>query len=291
MLTEIHKHNPEYKLSIITINRNDANGLKKTIDSVISQSGQNFEFIVIDGASQDKSVSIIQDNVEHIDYWVSEEDSGIYNAMNKGMAVAKGEYCLFLNSGDFLYNSSVIATLLNLELTDDIISFGCKIDKSNGSYINSPPRTVSLYTFTRGSLCHPSTLIKTSILQQNRGYDENYKILSDWKFFLEALIIDKCTYSSNADIVLTIFDGINGISSTSAKMEASLATEILKKKFPKILDDYYVDHSSFEYFLNVYNFLLKNTFLFKISFFLVKVFNRIFKCRKDDTRLSTISKI
>ena len=88
------------KLSIITVNYNDAKGLERTIKSVISQSYQDFEFIIIDGGSSDGSLDIIKKYERHIDYWVSEPDGGIYQGMNIGLRQAKGDYVNFMNSGD-----------------------------------------------------------------------------------------------------------------------------------------------------------------------------------------------
>ena len=93
-------------ISIITINYNNAKGLQKTLDSVVSQSFQDFEFIVIDGNSTDKSVDVIK-QFTRVNGWVSEKDNGIYDAQNKGILKAKGNYLLFLNSGDILANSNV----------------------------------------------------------------------------------------------------------------------------------------------------------------------------------------
>jgi glycosyltransferase involved in cell wall biosynthesis len=94
-------------LSIITINYNNLSGLEKTIQSVLNQTLKNFEFIIIDGGSTDGSKEYNQEKNEFIDCWVSESDNGIYHAMNKGIKMAKGEYCLFLNSGDYLVDSEV----------------------------------------------------------------------------------------------------------------------------------------------------------------------------------------
>lgn len=107
------------KLSIITINRNNCAGLSRTMDSVIRQTCKDFEWILIDGASTDGSVDLIRQNKQHITYWVSEPDKGIYNAMNKGLQQAHGEYCLFLNSGDWLAQNSTIAEVLPI-LSGDI---------------------------------------------------------------------------------------------------------------------------------------------------------------------------
>ena len=102
------------KLSIITINYNNRDGLQKTIDSVVSQTYKNFEWIIIDGGSTDGSKELIEQYQDHCAYWCSEPDKGIYNAMNKGIEKAIGDYSLFLNSGDRLHDDTVI---------DKIVSF------------------------------------------------------------------------------------------------------------------------------------------------------------------------
>ena len=100
------------KLSIITINYNNLAGLQKTMESVFSQTCKDFEYIVIDGASTDGSAEYIRAHADQLTYWVSEKDTGIYNAMNKGVRAAKGEYLLMLNSGDFLVDDRVIERIL-----------------------------------------------------------------------------------------------------------------------------------------------------------------------------------
>ena len=92
------------RFSVITINYNNREGLNKTIKSVLCQSINDYEYIIIDGGSTDGSVDIINNNANFITYWVSEKDNGIYHAMNKGVAHAHGEYCIFMNSGDIFYN-------------------------------------------------------------------------------------------------------------------------------------------------------------------------------------------
>ncbi len=102
----------EKSLSIITVNRNNDTGLKKTIDSVISQTYNDFEFIIIDGASTDSSAELIRKYSSYLSYWISEPDNGTYHAMNKGIRVSAGDYCLFLNSGDYLLDDKVLERTL-----------------------------------------------------------------------------------------------------------------------------------------------------------------------------------
>lgn len=108
--------------SIITVNKNNARGLEKTIKSVIDQTFNKYEFIIIDGNSDDNSVEIIKKYEDKISYWISENDSGKYNAMNKGIKVAEGDYCLFLNSGDYLYNNGILEEIYNCKYQEEIIS-------------------------------------------------------------------------------------------------------------------------------------------------------------------------
>lgn len=109
------------QLTIITINRNDAQGLEKTLESIWEkQSFKNFEHIIIDGASTDNSINIIKKYASHLSYWVSEPDKGIYNAMNKGIIKAKGNYLLFLNSGDWLEND-ILTRVFKESFTEDIV--------------------------------------------------------------------------------------------------------------------------------------------------------------------------
>ena len=108
------------KLSIITINYNNLAGLQKTIESVVSQTFRDFEWIVIDGGSVDGSRELIERYANSFSYWVSEPDKGIYNAMNKGIVVAKGDYLLFLNSGDWLCDEMALERSFSHHPTKDI---------------------------------------------------------------------------------------------------------------------------------------------------------------------------
>ena len=108
---------------IITVNFNHKEGLKNTIVSVINQKSFNdYEFIVIDGGSSDGSKDIIEKYARHIDYWVSEKDEGIYNGMNKGIRVAKGDYLIFMNSGDTFYNDHVLKDVFCVDRNADFIT-------------------------------------------------------------------------------------------------------------------------------------------------------------------------
>ena len=173
------------KLSIITINYNNRDGLQKTIDSIVNQTWRDFEWIVIDGGSTDGSKELIEQYKEHFSYWCSEPDKGIYNAMNKGIAKAKGDYLNFMNSGDGFYSPNTLEQVFSIGRNDDIL-YGDMICKyQDGScHIWSYPHKLSLLYLIAGYLGHPASFIKTSLLKEN-GYREDYKIVSDWQKFLE----------------------------------------------------------------------------------------------------------
>src|SRR5574344_525947 len=133
------------KLSIITINNNDAAGLEKTIKSIINQTFTDYEYIIIDGGSTDESVEVIKKYTEHIDYWVSEPDKGIYNAMNKGINQTEGEYLNFLNSGDTYYDNNVLNKIKDW-LNYDIVAGQCIIDnRKEYGFINHEITMLDLF--------------------------------------------------------------------------------------------------------------------------------------------------
>lgn len=224
------------KLSIITINYNDATGLEKTIKSVLCQTFKDFEYIVIDGNSTDGSKKILEKYRDQIDVVVSEPDTGIYNAMNKGASYASGEYLQFLNSGDNLKEISSLETLFSTKPTADIVSSICVDYDDNKLYYKIPPKNISLYTLRGGSLPHPSTIIKKSIFNKVGGYKEQFRIISDWCFFVDALLVHNASYSCT-NIELTEFN-CYGISSTSGNKESFEKKQYLENLFGRIMIDY-----------------------------------------------------
>lgn len=220
------------KLSVITINYNNRDGLQKTIESVVNQTFKDFEYIIIDGGSTDGSVDVIKEHVDRIDYWVSEPDKGIYNAMNKGIDIAKGEYCIFMNSGDLFYNDDIVFNIVpELDGTDFV--YGNTFN-SNG-YIQPHFKDITLKTLYFTALAHQSTFIKTALLKQYH-YDESFKIVADWKFCLQTLILDNSSYKG-VDIIISVFD-IYGLSNSNREDLLIERKKVLKSLFPtRVLDD------------------------------------------------------
>lgn len=223
------------RYSIITINYNNSDGLRQTIQSIVGQTYDDFEFIIIDGGSTDGSLDVIKEYSTSVDYWASERDNGIFHAMNKGVAQAHGDYCLFINSGDCFYNSDVLHRFSKLKFYDDIIVG--KVVSNNNSLIFQPPlREISLYYLYSGTVPHQGSFIRTSLLRKF-PYDENLKIVSDWKFFVQAIIEDNCTICYVDDFV-AIFD-TGGVSTANPARMWKEKESVLNKMFPsRILLDY-----------------------------------------------------
>lgn len=222
------------KLSIITINYNNRDGLTRTIDSVVRQTSKEFEWIVIDGLSTDGSIDLIQQNKQCISYWVSEKDGGIYNAMNKGLQRAHGEYCLFLNSGDWLAYNDTIENILPL-LSGDIfvarsLYYNGQTIKGKSRYLSS--EIFSASTLARESFPHQSTFIKTSLLRNYDGYDETFRLLADWAFFMQ-MALNGTTDFVFTDICTAVYD-TRGL---SAKQDALFTEE--KKRILAYIPDIY----------------------------------------------------
>ncbi len=173
------------KLSIITVNYNNLEGLRKTIESVCTQTFHDYEWIVIDGGSTDGSKQLLEQYDKHITYWVSESDSGIYNAMNKGIAIAKGEYCQFLNSGDYYISSDTLAKVFEIsELAD--VNYGDQWCADHGKVVErrTYPSPMTLDYLFRSPLGHQATFFRTEVVKAH-PYREQYTISGDRALYLE----------------------------------------------------------------------------------------------------------
>lgn len=226
------------KLSIITINYNNLEGLKRTVESVVNQTWKEFEYVVIDGGSSDGSAEYIESQNDKIDYWISESDSGVYNAMNKGIDVASGEYLLFLNSGDHLFNDEVLLKC-NVNLTFyDLITFNIQIIDDKCSKIICYPDKLRFSYLYFNAVCHQSTFIKKELFAFVGLYDENLKIASDWKFMILALFKYNYSYCKVNETLAAYY--LDGISSDKENREI-LDNErkyVLEKYFEPYLLDY-----------------------------------------------------
>ncbi len=226
------------KLSIITINYNNASGLKKTMESVLNQTWEDFEYIVIDGNSNDESISVIKSFESFRLKWVSEPDTGIYNAMNKGIQKANGDYILFLNSGDYLYNRDVLLNAKEYFLSNvSFLSGHLFYKKGDDEIIRKHPDELSFSYLASKSISHPSTFIKREMFTKYDLYNEANKIVSDWEFFFKTIGINGESFLS-IDEIITIYD-LNGISSKEENLKniEEERTQVFKKYLKPIFND------------------------------------------------------
>ncbi len=207
-----------FKLSIITINFNDAHGLEKTIQSVINQTFIDYEFIIIDGGSTDGSIETIKKHNYRIAYWCSEKDNGIYDAQNKGISKATGEYCLFLNSGDYLYDNNVLLNVFDTSPVDDIV-YGDIIYHENGSTDRRRifPDHLSKHFLLTDVIGHQVQFIKRKVFEQYGIYDTQYKIVADYEIFIRAVIKHKISIK-HISIFISVFD-LSGLSSNQEQVK------------------------------------------------------------------------
>jgi glycosyltransferase involved in cell wall biosynthesis len=191
---------------------------KRQLESVVNQNFDDFEYIVIDGGSTDNSKSIIEKYQSKITYWVSEKDSGIYNAHNKGILKSKGEYCLFLNSGDYLCNSDVFKKVFNKESIADIIYGNMQIDYGNGKIeFGKMPSKLTFKQMYLDTLWHPVSFIKRSLFQTYGLYNEKYKMVADYDFFFNVIVM-KSVSTQYVDMDIAVFN-MEGVSSLATNKE------------------------------------------------------------------------
>lgn len=234
------------KHSIITINRNNSSGLERTIQSVLSQTNMEFEYIVVDGASKDGSIDVIKKYAIRFGNrmkWISEPDKGIYNAMNKGIGMASGEYVQFLNSGDILASDDVTDRMLvelNNKGNPSILYGNMLKDMPGGYYLKDrcfAGQDITFLGFYSGTLNHSPAYIRRDLFDKYGYYDEDLIIVADWKWYLQAIILgeERPVYT---DIDVTVFD-MNGISETNKALDKAERKKVLEELInPTILADY-----------------------------------------------------
>ena len=233
------------KLSIITINRNNAAGLRKTMESVFAQTCKEIEYIIVDGASTDNSVEIIRemsaslnDGMSHDESlndgiafkWVTEPDTGIYNAMNKGIRMSQGEYSLMLNSGDCLADTDVVERILPELQGADLIQGSMYLQTKDAKHLDYGfgGTKMSFFDVCDGDFLHQATFVHRNVYEQYGYYDESYRIAGDTAFFIK--VVGMCNVSFRVvDIPISIFEGGGLASSADTKL-----IEARHKEFARI---------------------------------------------------------
>jgi glycosyltransferase involved in cell wall biosynthesis len=180
------------KLSVITICLNEAGTIERTIQSVLGQTFVDYEYIIIDGGSQDGALDIINKYANRITHFISGPDSGVFNAQNKGIKLSSGEYLLFLNAGDYLSSPKILEQIFSVNYDSDIL-YGDIFIKLNSESIfkkKLPEKMTKNYLFN-DTLPHQASLIKKELFNRIGLYDEKFKFASDYDFFLKAIYQNK----------------------------------------------------------------------------------------------------
>ena len=253
------------KLSIITINYNNAEGLKRTLDSVAAQTYLDIEHIIIDGGSTDGSVDVIKEYASKVEsreprvkrvIWSTEPDRGIYNAMNKGIRKASGEYVFILNSGDAFAAADVVERMLAaLEIGDwklenglpilmgnivPVYEEGKMVYENNGEKTNDlTPRPIeaSMLTFYRGTIPHDAAFVRRDLFEKFGYFDETMKICADWKLYLDMIAMGGVV-PMYVDIDVVLFD-MSGVSNTNNERRLAERRAYIEKVLPEaVLKDY-----------------------------------------------------
>jgi glycosyltransferase involved in cell wall biosynthesis len=268
-------------LSIVTINLNNANGLSKTMESVFNQTSIDFEYIVIDGGSTDNSLDVINHyrtlnssiypNIPFI--FISESDNGIYSAMNKGIHLSKGEYIHFLNSGDVLVHRDVTKNMLYQLPNCDIIYGNMLKVLANGKILyNRKMEDISFLSLYNGAINHPAAYTKRILFEIYGFYDETLKIVSDWKWYLEVIVLHNVV-PVYKDVDVTFFD-MNGISSTNSQLDQLERRKVLEELFPILV---LRDYDLYAFPIEQYNRLNSYWITRKVFYFIERV---LFKLEK-----------
>ena len=214
--------------TIITVCLNIATTIRRTCESIVNQTFQDFQWIVVDGASTDGTLDILKEYSSRIDILISEPDKGIYNAMNKGIKLATGEYINFMNGGDEFFNNEVLQKVVDAKPTADVIYGDEYKVKGEKKYLFKNWESVTPeLLYQRYGIAHQSSFTKTIVLKKY-GFNENYKISADYDFFIK---ICKKGYSfCKIPITVNIFYEV-GISINQQQLTEQEYLKIKKNNF------------------------------------------------------------
>ena len=276
------------KLSIITINYNNAEGLRKTMESVLAQTCKKFEYIVVDGASSDDSVNVIKEleseGIRELEnfHWISEKDTGIYNAMNKGVKMCHGEYTLMLNSGDYFVDEHVIERIMP-ELDGADIVQGNNIEERDGNVYRNRgygKSDLDVFDIMKGFFLHQASFCRRDLFDRFGYFDESYRIAGDTKFFMNSLGVHNATFRY-VDIDVTNFD-CNGISAHPFynwnDPTTSEYRRIMSELFPSRMYEFMVENDKK---VRLYNYLHKHAWVWNCVMAVTHIANLFYKSQQD----------
>lgn len=197
--------------SVITICLNEAGGIRRTCESVLSQTFEDFEWLAIDGGSTDGTLEILEEYADRLDILVSRPDHGIYHAMNRGAALASGEYLVFMNGGDRFFDADSLRQVAVANPTDVII--GDVQHGHDGAEFLTYPETLPPRWLLKNMLPHQAAFIRRDIFQRCGGYNEAFRIAGDYELFVRLLKVYGASYY-HVSSVIAVF-GSGGISQSA----------------------------------------------------------------------------
>lgn len=215
------------KVSIITIAYNNLEGLKDTYRSIRRQTFCDFEWIVVDGGSTDGTKEFLEEHNEELAWWCSEKDKGVYNAQNKGTLHARGEYSIYMNSGDSFYADDVLEKVFEQDIANADIVYGnwMLVFEDGKTRLGRAPEVADLTYFFDDNMCHQSMLIRTEAVR-NRPFDESFRIYADWEEWLALLMQGKRFEKTDMTICNFMVGGISTGDNASEKLKQERKAEI-----------------------------------------------------------------
>ena len=237
-LQTIHSKCLIMKISVITINYNDRDGLAKTMESVLSQTarlGVDYEYIVVDGGSSDGSAEVMAQYADKLAYGVSEPDGGIFNAMNKGIKAASGDYLNFMNAGDYFAAPDVLERVVK-KLDGKDFYIGHQQNLKPHAHLIKAPRRISACSLVVQPLPHQATFIRSALLKA-RGYNEQFKVIADWEQMVVEFLVNNRTYE-RLDFVVACFDttGLSARAGHDGRYEEERQRMLRETFSPRIIE-------------------------------------------------------
>lgn len=226
------------KISVVTVCYNSEKVIEKTVQSVITQTFDDFEYIIIDGASTDKTLEIVNKYNDKISKIISEKDGGIYDAMNKGIANASGDYIVFLNADDVFLHENVLKLAAEKMNDGKALYYGDLVflEKFTGKLNNRRQNNVNYIYLCGGMLFHPAIFASKKLFEKVGKFDTKYRIVADYDWVIRALVQFKasCKY---LDMPITVFADGEGASSNPKNQEKhkNERAEVQRKYFSPLM--------------------------------------------------------
>ena len=252
-------------ISVITVCHNEEEKIKKTCESVKIQSAKIFEWIVIDGKSTDGTLNVLKKYKKNIKKFISEKDNGVYDAMNKGISLAKGKYVLFLNGGDFFLDKRVLKNAGDFIKKDNLSSdiYYGNVVYENGEFVDFSKAILNKSFFLNKTISHQATFIKRQLFQKYGKYNTKYRIVADFDFWVKTIIENKIK-TKYLPLNVSVFDQ-SGISTNPnyIKRQISERNAVLKKY--GLANSFQISLQKIKFYMlaifkrfGVYNFIRRN---------------------------------